>query len=56
MDFNNAYDNAILRARHAVLVEAASKLCFKAKNAEQELWASLPDVMNLKAALAAEVK
>jgi hypothetical protein len=44
-----------LRARHAALVEAAQRLVDHAKNADQELWASLPDVIELKATLA-EVK
>jgi hypothetical protein len=44
-----------LRARHAALVEAAQNLVNNAENKDQEEWASLPDVLALKDALA-EVK
>jgi cell division septum initiation protein DivIVA len=43
--------NEGLRARHAVLVKAAKQLVNNAQNADQELWASLPDVIAPKEAL-----
>jgi hypothetical protein len=44
--------NEGLRARHAALVKVAERLANNAQNADQELWASLPDVIALKEVLA----
>ena len=44
-------DYEALEAQLAALVKAAQRLVDHAKNADQELWASLPDVIVLRDAI-----
>ena len=42
------FDYEALEAKLAALEQAAQRLVDHAKNSKQELWASLPDVINLR--------
>ena len=53
-DYYPAADYEALETKLSTLEKAAQRLVDHAKNADQELWASLPDVINLRDVL--EVK
>ena len=50
-EFYPAADYEALEARLAALVVVAQRLVDHAKNREQEEWASLPDILELKEAI-----
>ena len=51
-----AADYEALEAKLAALEQAAQRLVDHAQNAKQELWASLPDVINLRDVLEGKEK